>query len=91
MLASKLFNLYQNSIQPHFNLPAASISGGAGHILAEKEITGVMTIDILIKIVVPITSGIVVPIIHKWFADRKDARDLKREQLKSKDNECNGK
>lgn len=91
MLASKLFNLYQNSIQPHFNLPAASISGGAGHILAEKEITGVMTIDILIKIVIPITSGIVVPIIHKWFADRKDARDLKREQLKSKDNECNGK
>ena len=91
MLASKLFNLYQDSIQPHFNLPAASISGGAGHILAEKEITGVMTIDILIKIVVPITSGIVVPIIHKWFADRRDARDLKREQLKSKDNECNGK
>ena len=91
MLASKLFNLYQDSIQPHFNLPAASISGGAGHILAEKEITGVMTIDILIKIVVPITSGVVVPIIHKWFADRKDARDLKREQLKSKDNECTSK
>jgi len=91
MLASKLFNLYQDSIQPHFNLPAASISGGAGHILAEKEITGVMALDIVIKIIVPITSGLIVPIVHKWFADRKDARDLKREQLKSKDNECNGK
>ena len=91
MLASKLFNLYQDSIQPHFNLPAASISGGAGHILAEKEITGVMALDIVIKIIVPITSGLIVPIVHKWFADRKDARDLKREQLKSKDGECSGK
>lgn len=91
MLASKLFNLYQDSIQPHFNLPAASISGGAGHILAEKEITGVMALDIVIKIIVPITSGLIVPIVHKWFADRKDARDLKREQLKSKDGECFGK
>lgn len=91
MLASKLFNLYQDSIQPRFNLPAASISGGAGHILAEKEITGVMALDILIKIIVPITSGLIVPIVHKWFSDRKDARDLKREQLKSKDNECTGK
>lgn len=91
MLASKLFNLYQDSIQPHFNLPAASISGGAGHILAEKEITGVMALDILIKIIVPITSGLIVPIVHKWFADRKDARDLKRQELKSKENECTGK
>ena len=91
MLASKLFNLYQDSIQPHFNLPAASISGGAGHILAEKEITGVMALDIVIKIIVPITSGLIVPIVHKWFADRRDARDLKRQELKSKDGECSGK
>lgn len=88
MLASKIFNFWQNSIEPHFNVPAAAISGGTGHILVDHQITGIMALDMFLKIFVPIVTGILVPIINRYFEDRKDARNLRREELKAKDNEC---
>ena len=90
-MISKIITSYRENISPHFDIPAAAVGGGTGHFLAEKEITGLMGIDIFIKIVVPIVSGLIVPVIHKWFADRLDARNLRREELKAKENECTGK
>ena len=91
MLASKIFNFYQNSIEPNFNVPAAAISGGTGHFLVDHQITGIMVLDMFLKIFVPIATGILVPIIKSYFEDRKDARNLRREELKAKENECSGK
>ena len=86
----KIVKLYQDHVGPHFDVPAAAVGGGTGHILSQHtEITGMAGVDIFIKIVVPIVSGLVVPVIHKWFADRQDARNLRREELKAKEENKN--
>lgn len=85
----KLLSIYNEKVAPAFDVPAAAVGGGTGHFIADKEITGHMGVDIFIKVVVPIISGLIVPVFHKWFADRRDARNLRREELALQNNKKN--
>lgn len=79
----KIYNFYNEKISPAFDVPAAAIGGGTGHMIADKEITGMAGVDIFIKIVVPIVSGLIVPVLRQWFQDRKETRDLRRAELEA--------
>lgn len=81
----KLYNFYNEKIAPAFDVPAAAVGGGTGHFLSQHtEITGMAGVDIFIKVVVPVLTGLVVPVLKQWFQDRKEARDLRRAEIESK-------
>lgn len=80
-------DFYNHKIARAFDVPGAAVGGGAGHMIADKEITGIMGVDVFIKVVVPIVSGLLVPVIREWLQDRREARALRRAELEAKQTE----
>jgi len=79
----KLLSIYNEKVAPAFDVPAAAVGGGTGHLIADKEITGHMGVDIFIKIVVPIISGLIVPVLRSWLQDRREQRELRKSELEA--------
>jgi hypothetical protein len=55
-------------------------SAGTGEMLKNAEITGNPVIDLIVKIGVPIVSGVLLPIVKEWIQSRAE----KRKERKSK-------
>lgn len=61
-------------------------SSVAGHILHDKEMTGNPVLDLIIKIAVPVTTGVLSPLVNNIFAPlvrefietRKEKRRLRK-------------
>lgn len=63
-------------------LLSAGTSGLLGEALKGTEITGNPTGDFLIKVVVPIISGVIAPLVKEWLETRREKRRLKKLQQK---------
>jgi len=63
-------------------------SSATGHLLHDKEITGNPILDLIVKIAVPVTTGILTPLVNniltplvrEFVETRKEKRRLKRQK-----------
>jgi len=79
-------NKYMHNTKTHDILLAGLSSGGTGEILHDKEITGHPYADLAIKILVPIITGCIFPLLKDYIAllvarikkDEKNIKDKKK-------------
>jgi len=57
-------------------------SSAVGHLLHDKDITNVPLLDVIIKIGVPIVTGIFTPIVKEWIETRKEKRRIRNANKK---------
>jgi len=78
------FDDFAASLGRKFSISAASISGASGEFLSGGVVTGHPAIDVGVKVVIPLLSGVIVPLFREWLRDRKEARELRRAELEEK-------
>jgi hypothetical protein len=65
------------------NFALSSITtAGLGELLHDSEITGNPTADMLIKIILPLISGVISPIVKEWIETRKHLRIQRKNKTK---------
>jgi hypothetical protein len=71
---------------PNFLLTISSV-GLVGEFLHNKEITGHPIADVAIKVVVPLISGVLAPLVKEYIDERKARREERKRKQQEKENE----
>ena len=65
-------------------LLSAGSTGFVGELLHDKDMTGHPSADLLIKVILPLISGVIAPMIKEWIDTRKEKRNLRKKQKTNK-------
>lgn len=80
------FTATNNKLKTNSILFGMFTSSATGHLLHDKEITGNPILDLIIKIAVPVTTGVLTPLVNniltplvrEFIQTRKEKRRLKK-------------